>query len=320
MRRLFEDATDLAAQADPVARTKATLLMDLSVEQVLSLLGASDADASDSAGEVKWPELWRRAAIAFKASHASALRGYRELSNLHKLRNLVQHAGLIPPAADVDRYLGAVLALLVEVYRGYGLHFQTFRPWDLMGSAPLAVLMQEADEARAEGFPFGCAVACAVAHRNVIAHLGQPRRRLARTHEMAQLRGSSSDALGRLEYQVLKALESIQEQVAEELDDVEVTALSLSLGLPAPDTIAFLAAARRFHVGEYRDGRWHCVGSRGLDDDQVAEMMISYMWRLSWGLKETWPGYLTTPVQMSLKRQPIYADWLARKEAGLKAP
>jgi hypothetical protein len=319
VRNLYQDAERLASEHDPLSLVKAVLLLDLAVEQALGLV-ALEFRVPTGGPEPNWGQLWRTADKGLNREGNESLPHEAELSNLHRLRNQVQHAGLVPPEGEARRYLTPASAMLRVVFRSvFSLDFDSFRPWDLLGVPWMPRYFGDCEEAIEEGFALGAVAGCVVAHDRIMAamHPWWHRGRVSADVEVLKsVRSDSDPSVQRLATAVYDAFQSLERDHAEMFNQIEERALALSLGLPALDTLAFLHAKRRISV-EHGD-RWFVETSYGDPGDltPVARKMLDYLWRLLWVIHQTKANVLraVSPTP-PLKEQKTYLDWKKAQES-----
>src|SRR5215470_8059333 len=98
-KQLFTEGKVLALHGDDFSALKAVLLLDLSVELMLNILITDFGSGRDSArDDMKWSQLWQQATCAVKDANIIIERipFYKDLRDLHNMRNLAQHSGRAP--------------------------------------------------------------------------------------------------------------------------------------------------------------------------------------------------------------------------------
>src|ERR1051326_8221980 len=131
VKQLYEDGCLLATGEDDVSLTKAIILIDLAIEQMLNQVlrdfyPSFDPTAAAGRRDVNWGRLWQLAAQTLTGK-GFALPHYRELSSLHEIRNLAQHNGSVRTQAEVRRYIQPAYEMLSGVFRdAYSQDFHSF--------------------------------------------------------------------------------------------------------------------------------------------------------------------------------------------------
>jgi hypothetical protein len=172
VKQLYEDARELAERRDRLALTKAIILLDLSIEQLLkSILLNHNPSFFIPRGksDINWKELWQNASDAVQKEKGVALSEQSESSSLHQLRNLVQHHGTEPPTSDVKRYIVSTARMLANSFRdAFDLDFDKLRSFDFVENNDLRRLLNESEEFLSNGNPVVCIIGCKLARKLIV--------------------------------------------------------------------------------------------------------------------------------------------------------
>lgn len=172
VKQLYEDARELAERRDRLALTKAIILLDLSIEQLLkSILLNHNPSFFIPRGksDINWKELWQNASDAVRKEKGVALSEQSESSSLHQLRNLVQHHGTEPPTSDVKRYIASTARMMANSFRdAFDLDFHKLRSFDFVENNDLRRLLNESEEFLSNGNPVVCIIGCKLARKLIV--------------------------------------------------------------------------------------------------------------------------------------------------------
>lgn len=170
-RSLFVEARRLSQLANDLAITKATIFLDLAVEQLLNLLIYDfDRESELAREDVSWNKLWDLASKAVKNSNLmSRLPNRRQLKTLRELRNLLQHRGTTPHATNISQAVSHVKQFLTDCFfECYELHFEKFRLIDVIKNVSLQRLIRESEDALAQNKAAVCIAGCKIAFEKIV--------------------------------------------------------------------------------------------------------------------------------------------------------
>ncbi len=306
VKQLFEDSRSLSDRDDSLSLSKAVIILDLAVEQllnhiVLNLDPDLDVNASKAGKEIDRKTLWGNAATCLRKEKGAGLTESREVSNLHALRNLVQHIGTEPAKSEVKRYVHATAVMLSNAFKdAYDLNFESFRLWDFVSNRDLQRWLKESEDFLSEGNVEACIVGCKIAHQWILeAVRKQTKLSRMRASISRDLRGSH----------VAVALQKLRKELIEDIQYLENEVMAIGVGLPVMDTRRFLQLTRVTRVFIAEAGNLSVIGNSDPreNDPAVANFMLEYLMRLINLVEDGYPGVLSNiNVKIFPKEQEIW--------------
>ena len=324
VKQVFLEGRRAATLGDQLSAMRATLLLDLAVEQALNLLLIDLPDDEAHPGrrdDVSWPELWQRAsALSKRSGTLSRLPHHKQLHRLHEVRNLVQHQALIPEPSQVADYIAPVDGFLDAIFRSlYGVAFDTYTVADAIHNADLRTIIRESVYVLERGAPVLTTAAMIHAHSQVAfavraATEGTPTRldRIVAWNSREQV-GDVAQTLG-IEIRALRA-------------DMAIA----SLGMSISDVGRFRELSAFLAVLESAGGWWQIQRLQDREDSEVLEgarFALSYVASVALLAQEAFPAALAAlSIARTLRHQDVAAsfgvDWTAfdaGQEMGQSAP
>jgi hypothetical protein len=343
VRQLYEDAFNLAAREDDLSLTKALILLDLSVEQMLNqLLRDFDRDFApnfDSGRrDVGWRQLWQLAQPVMK-DMGSRLVNYRELSSLHEIRNLAQHNGSIPAQGEVKRYIQPVSEMMRTVFRdAYNQDFDTFTLWELIPNEGLRQWLQDSEFALKKGRVTVCIAGCNVAHGLIISAIRtntklrrfqislsnvlprSPGGYHAVPSGLLGLASQLRQAANQIDNAIRQGVEHFRKEILREMEFLEDEVVTIGVGLPLMDTRRFQKIGNHALVFLAESGdiqiRTKTLGTEQSELLEGARFMLTYLSRLVRLVDEAYPEVLAgVRVKKRLREQGIWKDVEPANEA-----
>jgi hypothetical protein len=290
VQRLLEEGRRQAEAEEPLAAMQSILLLDAAVERSLGLLLSEVAPSAIKEREPKFGQLLDAAVKILASKDEPPMPGVPDLSNLHRLRNLVQHQGFEVPPAQAQRFAEPAREAIAFVFSRLGHDLSRFHRWDVIRNDDLRCLMQEAETALEQGSLEWCLAGCIIAHRAILEVV------LGHKGEIFRISSDVRNAMGRLRipggnalqagFELASALEGLVDRVNDEISYLRTETATLTSGLPAADAIAFLACSRSLLVystyGGYSIGGWRNDTSVRPD---AGEFMLGCIWRWAWQLQ-----------------------------------
>jgi hypothetical protein len=301
VKNLYTEAIQASGRDDKFSTSKGILFFDLAVEQMLlTVVTSLPTKGPVPTGELKWDKLWQ-AASDIMAENGHTLPGNAALRSLHQDRNRVQHSGSTFHFSQVRKYVGHVGNMLAVVFQdAFGLNFETFREWDLVGSEDLRRWLKESEDFLSEGNVVACIVGCALAHSWIMSAI-------RKETKQGRMRGS----IGRevRDRAVLRAFKDMYEALAEDISQLENEVVAIGVGLPVMDTRRFLRYTRLIGIFEAEAGNLQLVhrGKSEENDPDVANYMLDYVARLIQFVEDSYPSVLDMiKVKIFLKDQEVW--------------
>lgn len=142
-KSLFLHACSHAEQRDEVSRMLAIHNFDLTVDMVVKCVATKCKVVPPPRKEYGFKKLWD------DVSNQGVHLPFRDqIFSLHDVRNLVQHAGIVPSHEDVLKFKNDVEDFLREVIKGeFGILFEELSLADLVESTDLREMVHRAEEA-----------------------------------------------------------------------------------------------------------------------------------------------------------------------------
>lgn len=259
VKNTLVEAEAAISRGGTYASLHGVILLDLAVEMLLGSI-AADFSAPSPGGaarrDISWADAWLAAdAAAQRKTGGSALPEARRLRDLHEIRNLAQHRGVIPFREELDRLVEPARAFVTYCFRSvYGFDLDRFAPWSLVGSDHLRGCLEDGADALAAGRP-------------VLAMVAAKRTYEAAVRAVVEVEFGSAyktvddvfrRALHSLDRDVRRAVEPVTQEVAEGIDEVldvvRADVLHGQIGVRLSEVRRFreTGAAIRFHA--YGDG------------------------------------------------------------------
>ena len=155
-KSIFLHGCTHANARDEVSRILAIHHFDFAVEMILKCLAVKYNIVFSSRQEFRFKDLWNEI-----DQQNINLPLKSRIFELHDVRNLVQHAGIIPSFEDVIMFKGYVETFLEDVIkRAFGISFDELTLAQLIENVKLRKIVQKAEELFREGKYKECILAC----------------------------------------------------------------------------------------------------------------------------------------------------------------
>lgn len=319
-KNFFSEAQRLAVLGDDFSKMKAVLFLDFSVEILLNALVNDFANDSQVENEnlnprqdMVWSTLWRNATQAVK-NKIRRIPNHRQLKLLREIRNLVQHAGMVPDSSDVSDSLNAVHDTLSKCFSVcYGLDFIEFKLWDVITNQQLRRLLKESQEALNSGKAVICLAGCKIAFDKLN---GAIRANSPGSESIAEIERTSykNNIPSNYMYDPTLAdfLEKLSEKIGSELrrlhDDTQVA----NLGLSMADTAKFRRAYKGLAINKALSGSIEILLFGEVSDEereQDARQALDYLSSYSLLAQQAYPSVVENiRIEMPLSEQPVWKE------------
>lgn len=302
VKNLFQEAEQAAAREDNFSTSKGILFLDLAVEQMLlTILTSLPTKLQVPKGELKFDQLWQ-ASTDVMTENGHTLPGKVSLRNVHQDRNRVQHAGSTFHFTQLRKYVGPVQNMIASVFQdAFGLDFDRFREWDLIGCEDLRRWLKESEDLLAEGNVPACIVGCTMAHRWIMEAIREQTKHRRMRYSLSY-EGRRSP--------VARDLQEIRKELLEDILLMENEVVAIGIGLPVMETRRFLQSTRIINASIAIAGNLSIryKGDPREKDREVANFMLGYMLRLIQLVEDGYPGVLNTiKIKIFPKEQKVWA-------------
>lgn len=310
VKQLYEDARALSARNDELSLTKAIILLDLSVDNLLNQIvrDCSLPNPSSGRNDAKWHDNWSNAHSALKNIGINLIHR-RELASLHDIQNLTQHNGTIPTQNEVQRYLVPAFNMIQKVFNDlYNRDFQNFTLWDLIENQNLRRLLIDSEFALSRGKPEICICGCSIVHNRLIETV----RSYTKKHRFDSPFGDftklnsgkfASSPLAfntygeetvRLASVVREELADLKKEILEEIKFLEHEIVTVGIGMPVMEARKFQSIVDRI---SYRHDKHNDVvevyvtdyDARDIDLLESARFTLNYLSRLIRLVDDSYP-------------------------------
>ncbi len=326
IKQLFDDACILAEHQDELSLTKALILLDLSIEQMLNqvIRDCSLNTASNVAfgrRDTTWQKIWDAANQAindkgFKLIH------HRDLLSLHEVRNMAQHNATIPTQIEVQRYIEPACESLSSLFADiYKTHFQNFTLWDLIENEDLKQILKDSEYALNKQEIHICIVGCNLAYGLIILAI-RNHTRFRNFHTSSFLdkfnEGTSARFSLGVQSQIQQATKQLNEaikrgvmefrkEIMQEIEFLENEMVSIGIGLPIMDTRKFQKIGNSVSVSSSYSGDISVKIKKRDITEQDARFMLNYLSKLIHLIDESYSGVLEdVKLKKSLREQAIW--------------
>lgn len=307
VKQLYDDACILVTKTDDLSLTKALILLDLSVEQMLSqVLRDIHPGFAPGRKDVFWHALWQQARPVLEARGCQLLH-YRELSSLHEVRNLAQHNASIPTQAEVRRYTIPAQEMLGRIFKDvYEQDFESVTLWDLIENVDLRHWLKDCELALNCGQTSLSIAGCKVAYEMVISAIQQSSRD-------SKLRGSWLSDSSRVPSEFPSRLADYLKKMQEKMEFLDNEVVAIGMGMPLVDTRRFRNSGRDVLVFYPGSGDIQIVLTAGVnvreEFKEEARFMLNYLSRMIRLVYEAYPGVIeAVEVKKPLREQRVWRD------------